>query len=437
MKLDFAMLDIKGMEWGERTEAVGGVLYVNRDEALGACGAYPGVEAFSLHIARPGESVRILPVKMVVEPRCKTSEEGAMFPGIFGDVDGMKQAGIGRTLALKGAAVVVTESGDDELVCRTGGFVDMSGPASEYTPYSKTFNMIVNARVNIQMQKNETQAVDDACRLAGLRLAVYLAEQCAGAAPDRAVTRELAEADPSLPGVVYVMQLLAQNPLVEDFRVYGQIAGPTMIPTVLHPNEVLDGAVTNFIGSHCTVCSDKQYLYDIQNSPAIEECFERHGKTLRFLGVVLHNEVVTLSGKIRSSLVTTKLAKMLGADGAILCTEGHGNPDEDIMLNVKHLEDAGIGTVVISDELGGVDGSSPGLADWVPECDAMVSVGNTHQLLAVPEKMGAFIGNEASMAIIRVDCDERPEPEYFYTQLNHVASACSQGGIGRLSARWV
>ena len=210
-----------------------------------------------------------------------------------------------------------------------------------------------------------------------------------------------------------------------------------MIPTVLHPNEILDGAVANFIGSHCTVCSDKQYLYDIQNSPVIEECFRRHGHTLRFLGVVLHNEVVTLSGKIRSSLVTTKLAKMLGADGAILCTEGHGNPDEDVMLNVKNLEDAGIGTVIISDELGGVDGGSPGLADWVPACDAMISVGNTHQLLAVPEKTDAFIGNEASMAIVRVDCDELSEPGYFYTQLNHVASSCSQGGIGRLSARWV
>lgn len=434
MKLDFAMLDIRGMEWGEKTETKGGVLYVNRDEALLACGTHPGAEGFSLHIARPGESVRILPVKMVAEPRCKTSEEGSMFPGVTGE---MKQAGIGRTLALKGAAVVVTESGDDELVCRTGGFIDMSGPASECTPYATTFNLVLNARINPQTQKDKTQTADDACRLAGLRLAVYLAEKCAGAEPDRVKTYELGEADPSLPGVVYVMQLLAQNPIVEDFRVYGELAGTEMLPTILHPNEILDGAVTNFIGSHCTVCSDKQYLYDIQNSPVVEECFWRHGKTLRFLGVVLHNEVVTLSGKLRSSLATAKLAKMLGADGAILCTEGHGNPDEDIMLNVGNLEAAGIKTVIISDELGGADGKSPGLADWTPACDAMVSVGNTHQLLAIPEKTDTFIGNEASEAIIRVDCAERPEPGYFYTQLNHVASSCSQGGIGHISARWV
>lgn len=435
MKLELQMLDIRGMEWGHETTVRDGVLLIDREEALGACGVYPQVEGFSLHIARPGESARIIPVKQVIEPRCKISETGAMFPGIVGE---MKQAGIGETLALKGAAVVVTESCDVELVCRTGGFIDMSGPAADYTPFSQTYNLAINARVVQEAQKKEPQAVDDACRIAGLRLSVYLAERCRGLAADRSKTYELGAADPSLPGVVYVMQLLAQNPIVEDFYVYGQLAGETMIPTVLHPNEIMDGAVTNFIGSHCTVCSDKQYLYEIQNSPVVEEFYERHGKRLRFLGVILHNEVMTLEGKIRSSIVTSKLAAMMGAEGAILVTEGHGNPDEDIMLNVRNLEHAGIRTVILSDELGGRDGRSPGLADWVPECDAMVSVGNTHQMLAVPKRMNTFIGNERSLEIIQVEADAQPDdPGYFYTQLNHVASSCAQAGIGHLSARWI
>lgn len=435
MKLDFTTLNIKDIEWGTQTGVAKGILRINRNEAIEACGTHEGALEIGLEIARPGESVRILPVKQVIEPRCKTSPDGAMFPGI---VDDLKQAGIGRTLALKGMAVVVTESGDDEPICRTGGFIDMTGPAARYSPYANTLNLVINVTVEPSAQKNRTQAADDACRLAGLKLATYLAAKCSGEQPDEILPCDLPEADLSLPGVVYVMQLLAQDPIVEDFYVYGQLAGAAMIPTILHPNELIDGAVTNFIGSHCAVCSDKQYLYEIQNSPVIGELRKRHGQTLRFLGVVLHNEVVTLSGKIRCSLITTKLARMLGASGAILCTEGHGNPDEDIMLNVKNLEQAGIKTVIISDELGGIDGRSPGLADWVPECDAMVSVGNTHQLLAIPEKVDTFIGNEASVAIIRSAVGGKTDkPGHFYTQLNHIAGSCAQGGLGSISARWI
>ena len=107
MKLDFKTLNIKGLEWGKKTTVSDGVLYINPIEAVVACGTHPYIENITLHIARPGESVRIMPVKDVIEPRCKTSEEGAMFPGFVGE---LRQAGTGGTLALKGAAVVVTEN---------------------------------------------------------------------------------------------------------------------------------------------------------------------------------------------------------------------------------------------------------------------------------------------------------------------------------------
>ena len=108
------------------------------------------------------------------------------------------------------------------------------------------------------------------------------------------------------------------------------------------------------------------------------------------------------------------------------------------MLNVKNLENAGIKTVIISDELGGRDGKSPGLADWVKECNAMVSVGNTHELLAIPQKMDTFIGNEASLEILHVSIDHQPEdPDYFYTEMIHVTGSCSQAGLCNLSAKWM
>ena len=138
----------------------------------------------------------------------------------------------------------------------------------------------------------------------------------------------------------------------------------------------------------------------------------------------MHNEVLTLKGKERASLFVKNISKALGAKGAILVTEGHGNPDEDIMMNVRNLENAGISTVIISDELGGRDGRSPGLADWVPECNAMVSVGNIHELLAVPKKTDVFIGNENSMEIVKALVDKDPaEKDLFFIEIKDIPLA--------------
>ena len=435
MNLEFRTIDIKGIEWGEKTTVSNGVLYINKNEALEACGQYDNIEGLSLHIARPGESIRILPVKSVTEPRCKATEEGSMCPGIGGP---LKSAGIGATLALTGAAVLVTENNDAAAKCRTGGLVDMSGPAAEYCPFSKTFNVVINVRVKEDVMAKETLSTDEVCRHAGFNLAVYLADCCKDLPFDSSETYSIDKKYPELPGVVYVMELLAQNPEIIDFHVYGQLAGRTFIPTVMDPAEIMDGAVTTFLGSHCTVCTDKQYMYEVQNSPVIEHFYKQHGKTVNFLGVIVHNEVTTLEGKQRANAIATNLAKLLGARGAIFSTEGHGNPDEDIMMNVKSFEDAGISTVIISDEMGGRDGRSPGVADWVKECDAMVSVGNMHQLLAVPKAMKEFIGNEPSMEIIRAAIDHQPEDTtLFYTEMIHIPCACAQAGLAKLSARWI
>ena len=435
MKLTLHKIFIKGVEWGEKTGIKDGILRVCREEATKICGDFSCIDGISIHIARPGENIRIIPVKAAIEPRCKLSEEGSEFPGV---IDGFKSAGIGSTLALKNMAVLVTESNDVTCQCRTGGLVDMSGPAAQYTPFSSTFNVIVNIHVKPCLIEKETLSTDEVCRIAGFRLATYIANCCKEVVPDEVVTYRLTDAEPSLPGVVYVMQLLAQNPEIIDFHVYGQLAGATFLPTVLHPNEIIDGAVTTFLGAHCTVCSDKQYMYEIQNSPVIEELYKLHGKEIRFLGVIVHNEVTTLEGKERASTISANLAQLLGAKGAIFVTEGHGNPDEDIMLNVKKFDNAGISTVIISDELGGIDGRSPGLADWVPECNAMVSVGNTHQLIAVPKEMDELIGNPDSISLIKTHTDIQPvNDDMFYTQLIHIPCSCAQAGISYLSAKWI
>ncbi|HSW35241.1 MAG TPA: glycine/sarcosine/betaine reductase component B subunit, partial [Candidatus Limnocylindrales bacterium] len=79
-----------------------------------------------------------------------------------------------------------------------------------------------------------------------------------------------------------------------------------------------------------------------------------------------------------------KLVKMIGADGAIVTEEGFGNPDTDLVMNCRKLEDLGVKTVLITDEYAGRDGASQSLADAVPQANAVVSVGNANEVIALP-----------------------------------------------------
>ena len=53
-------------------------------------------------LAMPGESVRIIPVKDVVEPRWKIEGKGQVFPGMLSDVETI---GKGKTLKIGRAHV--------------------------------------------------------------------------------------------------------------------------------------------------------------------------------------------------------------------------------------------------------------------------------------------------------------------------------------------
>ena len=96
------------------------------------------------------------------------------------------------------------------------------------------------------------------------------------------------------------------------------------------------------------------------------------------------NEPLTLVDKERSSHYVLRIAKMIGAHGAIIAVDGSGNANTDLMLNCRNLEQAGIKTVLVADEMGGQDGTSQGFVDVTPEADAVVSTGNINELLNLP-----------------------------------------------------
>jgi hypothetical protein len=73
-----------------------------------------------------------------------------------------------------------------------------------------------------------------------------------------------------------------------------------------------------------------------------------------------------------------RVARLMGAQIAIVSADMSGtggNNTIDFMQTIKACEQMGIRTVAILQESGNPDGTDPTLVDYVPEADALVSVG--------------------------------------------------------------
>ena len=147
-----------------------------------------------------------------------------------------------------------------------------------------------------------------------------------------------------LPKVAYLYMLQTQG-LLHDTYVYG-IDAKRILPTIIHPNETMDGAI---VSGNCVSACDKNSTYVHQNNPVIRSLYERHGKDINFVGVIITNENVTLADKKRSSSFAVKIAGMFGVDGLVISEEGFGNPDADLIMNCRKAEMAGMKTVLITD----------------------------------------------------------------------------------------
>ncbi|MDD3515288.1 MAG: glycine/sarcosine/betaine reductase component B subunit, partial [Synergistaceae bacterium] len=161
MRLELHKVKINKLAWGDTTSVRAGVLTVNKEELLSVLAGDERLAKVDVDIALPGESVRILPVKDVVEPRFKMEGPGGVFPGMVSDVESV---GEGKTLVLSGAAVVTT----GKIVRFQEGIIDMTGPGADYTPYSGTCNVVIILENVEGIDKHDYET---ACRMAGLKAA--------------------------------------------------------------------------------------------------------------------------------------------------------------------------------------------------------------------------------------------------------------------------
>ena len=136
MRLEMGHIYIKEIQFADTCKIEDGTLYVSAEELKKVALEDEKIKSVSFDIARPGESVRITPVKDVIEPRVKVEGKGGVFPGVISKVD---TVGSGKTYALKGMAVVTA----GRIVGFQEGIIDMTGPGADYTPFSKTLNLVM------------------------------------------------------------------------------------------------------------------------------------------------------------------------------------------------------------------------------------------------------------------------------------------------------
>lgn len=426
MKLEMGHIFINDIQFGEVSKIENGVLYVSEDAVREIVLEDEKIKSVSFDIARPGESVRITPVKDVIEPRCKVEGRGGIFPGVIAKVD---TVGSGKTYALKGMAVVTA----GKIVGFQEGIIDMTGLGAQYTPFSKLNNFVMVCEPVDDIKPHD---YEKAVRLAGFRVACYLGELSRDLTPDETKVYETygimegKEKFPNLPRVAYVQMLQSQG-LLHDTYVYG-VDAKKIVPTILHPTEVMDGAI---VSGNCVSACDKNPTYVHLNNPVVHDLFEEHGKTINFVCQIITNENVYLADKMRSSDWTAKLCRFLDLDAVIVSQEGFGNPDTDLIMNTKKIEAEGVKTVIITDEYAGRDGKSQSLADADPAADAVVTGGNANQLITLP-KLDKVIGTLDYVNVIAGASDHTlHEDGTLEVELQVLTGATNETGFNLLSAR--
>jgi len=425
VRLELGKIHIRDLQPGDGTKVENGVLYVNQEELRTAVLEDDRIKDVRIEFAYPEEETRITPVKDVIEPRVKVSGGGEIFPGMPGKVD---QVGEGRTHALSGVAVVTC----GRIVGFQEGIIDMTGPGAAYTPFSQTLNicLVIEPVEGLKQHEYETAA-----RMAGLKAARLIGDAGEALTPDeiavyetKTVTEGLADY-PGLPRVGYVYMLQTQG-LLHDTYVYG-VDAKKIVPTILYPTEVMDGAL---VSGNCVSACDKNTTYHHQNNPIIEDLYERHGKDINFMGVIITNENVYLADKERSSNWTAKLCQYLGLDAALISQEGFGNPDTDLIMNCKKIEALGIKTVLVTNEYAGRDGSSQSLADVDKAADAVVTAGNSNEIIVLPP-MKKIIGSLDYIDRIAGGFDGSLRPDgSIEAEVQVITGATNEVGFTRLSA---
>jgi glycine reductase len=380
--------DIDSIVFSDRTAYDQGVLSIREGELKALLLEDEDIGSVVLGIARPGDSARIVHLYDVIEPRTKVEGPGGVFSGWLAPPSGNA---IGTIHRLSRAAVITcTElsSEGDEYTEQGEGVVDMSGPIAEMTPFSQTVNVVVEVKAKRKLTIDEyTKAVTRA----GLKTAKYLADTTVQKIPSGTeVLPGRFTINPDLPNIVLILVVAGTSPTLDTY-VYGRSC-IGMVPTLVHPNEMAEGALVAF-SSMASSSANKTYYY--QKNPLIENLHSHHGTRHNFVGVIIQRGYsYEYNDKERIASHSANLARFLKANGAIITSEGGGHILIDTMLACRECEERGIKTAVVMIEQTGKDGTGSPWTDFVPEANLVVSVGNVDEFVHLRPVKTAYGGKK-------------------------------------------
>ena len=420
MRLDLGLIHIKNVRFGARTEIVGDDLVIDRAELIAQLEQEPLFERVEVEIAHSGESCRIIRVLDVLEPRYRL--DGPNFPGAL-DPNGL--VGDGRTRALKNVAVVET----DQTAIHSRNIIDMSGPAASYSPIANTHNVVLLPFPKAGVDKDDYRL---AVKKAGLKTAAYLGAAAKDVVPHESQIYELPpvalnQGPKELPRVAYIFPMHShQHPTQQHETVFYGSNIQGFMPTIVHPNEILDGAL---------MFSYSAFTWFAQNHPVILELYRRHGRDLWFAGVVLTIAPVTISEKERNTALAARLAKeTLAADGIIATKIGGGAVDTDLMMIYTRAEEMGMkATLIIMERY-----PDTGIT-FVPEnVNALVTPGLTRDAISLPAVERVIGGDTIALDNSNPDNSNPgitllPAQERLNLWVGDIVGAISQVGASRLT----
>src|SRR5262245_29182949 len=422
MKLELLDYSIDELRWGERSALTGKTLTVAVAELRELLkDLSPGVRV-DYELARPAESKRIVHVLDTVLPIAKSSATATTFPGFDGPA---QLVGTGQTVRIKNLLVTAVGRFPDfdaltPIEKPREGIIDMAGVGAPYSYGSDRFHLVLCLTPDASVSN---AAFDQALRAIALRCAKFLAQvKKTDSEPEkRRIALHLV--DERLPKVALIYQVQSQLCCARTFY-YGEEISKTL-PTLVHPAEFFDGAVVsgNYkserkipTSSHC-------------DNPFITELIERHGKWLRFVGVILsrgYND--SFEQKKKMGLWVARLARNLGADGAVAFMEGTGNGTVDFMQTVKACEDEGIKTVAVLHESNGYKGYERPLVDHPKEADTMISRGNVSEKIYIPPLAAVIGGNEIDLHLKATHAPRLPflfDPTIFFGAYSEMGASGS------------
>ncbi|MDA1096248.1 MAG: hypothetical protein O3B84_03215 [Chloroflexi bacterium] len=393
MKLEHYVHPIESMRSGAATALDGRALFVQPDALIAHLLEDRRLARVDVQIAGPDEPCRIGAVFDILAPRAKHPGNGANFPGIL---DPMAVAGSGITHVLAGAAITVL----DPLTETAAGakLLELGGAAADHTPYGRLWHLVVTP---VARRDVPDHAARHAFRLASVKTAVYLARATVAQPPARvetlAVGRPGANDRPGVPRVAFIGQILAHHRYIESDEpiLYGS-STHGMVPTILHPNEWLDGAVV------CSYRNLQVETYFYQNHPVIRELIRRHDAgELDFVGTVATTSESSESARDRNCALAAHLARdILGADGVVLTSYGGGAPHADMGQTASLCEGLGMRTVVLVAEMAGDRRAESANIFSYPEVDAAVCIGGgdtSWEALSVERVLGSSPGVAAGL----------------------------------------